>query len=163
VAALQADAVASAIAARLGAVDRARPFVPVLRGMLLTGAEPRYLRAVSNGHDRVSEVSLEPLWWPPAKIAGGHLAPYLAHAGDPVFGRPPLVDRPAPAAKQALEDVRLEEREAVDLLLEMADANARRGSFEFAVLCLDAAEDVGGPLPTKRQEDRRSWAHHHSL
>ena len=45
-AAQQADAAAEAIAARLGAIARAEPFRPVLRGVLLTGGAPLYLRAV---------------------------------------------------------------------------------------------------------------------
>jgi hypothetical protein len=40
----QADAVAEAIAARAGAAVTPQPFRPILRGMLLTGESPRYLR-----------------------------------------------------------------------------------------------------------------------
>jgi sulfide:quinone oxidoreductase len=79
IAAQQADAAAEAIAVDLGAIPEARPFRPVLRGLLLTGGAPRYLRhEVSGGRGRTSAVSLEPLWWPPAKIVGRHLAPFLA-------------------------------------------------------------------------------------
>jgi sulfide:quinone oxidoreductase len=79
IAAQQADAAAEAIAADLGAIPEARPFRPVLRGLLLTGGAPRYLRhEVSGGRGATSTVSLEPLWWPPAKIVGRHLAPFLA-------------------------------------------------------------------------------------
>jgi sulfide:quinone oxidoreductase len=160
-AAQQADAVASSIAAALGAIDHAQPFTPVLRGMLLTGAEPRYLRASPNG-EHGSEVSFAPLWWPPGKIAGRYLAPYLAHPDDPQLTRSELVVRPAPGETEEAEDARAEEREAVELLLEMADANAKRGSFDFAVMCLDAAEDVGGPLPAARQADRHTWSRQRS-
>jgi sulfide:quinone oxidoreductase len=81
----QADAAAEAIAAQSGADLVPRPFRPVLRGLLLTGAEPRYLRdELAGGSGETSEVSLEPLWWPPAKIVGHHLAPFLAGlAGTP--------------------------------------------------------------------------------
>src|SRR5918994_1039041 len=41
----QADVVATTLAADLGAVDAAAPFRPVLRGLLLTGGAPLYLRA----------------------------------------------------------------------------------------------------------------------
>jgi sulfide:quinone oxidoreductase len=79
IAAQQADAAAEAIAADLGAIPEARPFRPLLRGLLLTGEAPRYLRhEVSSGRGGTSAVSLEPLWWPPAKIVGRHLAPFLA-------------------------------------------------------------------------------------
>jgi sulfide:quinone oxidoreductase len=40
----QADAVAQAIAAKAGADLTPQPFRPVLRGLLLTGAVPQYLR-----------------------------------------------------------------------------------------------------------------------
>jgi sulfide:quinone oxidoreductase len=46
IAAQQADAAAEAIAAEAGADIQPHPFRPVLRGMLLTGAEPRYLRGI---------------------------------------------------------------------------------------------------------------------
>jgi sulfide:quinone oxidoreductase len=157
-AAQQADAVAAAIAAEIGAVEHPEPFRPVLRGVLLTGAEPRYLRAASSDQDEeISEVAFAPLWWPPGKIAGRHLAPYLARPGDPELMHSTLTDRPAPAEPETSEQAREEEREAVELLLELADANARRGSFDFAVKCLDAAEDVGGPLPAAKQRERREW------
>ena len=72
----QADAVAAAIAARAGAPVEPAPFRPVLRGLLLTGLFPRYLRA-EPGTD-VSAIDTEALWWPPAKIVGRYLAPFLA-------------------------------------------------------------------------------------
>ncbi len=76
-AAQQADVAAAEIAARAGAPVQPAPYAPVLRGMLLTGAVPRYLRhGPGAGEDETS--AGEPLWWPPAKIAGRHLAPYLA-------------------------------------------------------------------------------------
>ena len=79
VATQQADAAAEAIAARAGAEVDPRPFRPVLRGMLLTGAAPRYLRAdVSGTAGDSSSASDQALWWPPSKIAGYWLAPYLA-------------------------------------------------------------------------------------
>ena len=99
-------------------------------------------------------MSFAPLWWPPGKIAGRYLAPYLAHPGDPALTRSRWSIARRPGETEETDEARAEEREAVELLLEMADANARRGSFDFAVMCLDAAEDVGGPLPAARQADR---------
>jgi sulfide:quinone oxidoreductase len=82
-AAQQADAAAESIAARAGADVEARPFRPVLRGLLLTGGESQYLRAdVSGASGDSSSASTEMLWWPPNKIAGRWLAPYLATHGD---------------------------------------------------------------------------------
>ena len=72
----QADAVATAIAADVGAVSESPPVSPVIRGLLLTGLTPRYLRSdMGTGQ---SVVDTEPLWWPPAKIVGRYLTPFLA-------------------------------------------------------------------------------------
>ncbi|MGZ8701509.1 MAG: FAD-dependent oxidoreductase, partial [Gaiellaceae bacterium] len=75
-----ADAAAEAIASRVGADVRLEPFRPVLRGLLLTGDRPRFLRHELTGVQQVDSVSPEPLWWPPAKIVGRYLAPFLAQA-----------------------------------------------------------------------------------
>jgi sulfide:quinone oxidoreductase len=72
----QADAVAGAIAADVGAGVASPPVPPVIRGLLLTGLAPRYLRS-ETGTGR-SSVDTEPLWWPPAKIVGRYLTPFLA-------------------------------------------------------------------------------------
>jgi sulfide:quinone oxidoreductase len=78
-AAQQADAVAAAIAASVGADIDPQPFRPILRGVLLTGGPPRYLRAdISGEAGDDSTVSSRALWWPPDKIAGRYLAPYLS-------------------------------------------------------------------------------------
>ena len=78
-AAQQADAVAEAIAAAAGAQIDPQPFRPVLRGTLLTGGPTRYLRAdISGGAGDDSTVSDEALWWPPNKLSGRYLAPYLS-------------------------------------------------------------------------------------
>ena len=78
IAAQQADAAAEMIAANAGADLTPQPFRPVLRGLLLTGRQPRYLRhEITGGGGDVSEASPEPLWWPPAKIVGRYLAPFL--------------------------------------------------------------------------------------
>jgi sulfide:quinone oxidoreductase len=78
IAAQQADAAAEAVAAAAGADLAPRPFRPVLRGLLLTGRQPRYLRRELTGDAvRDSWASPEPLWWPPAKIVGRYLAPFL--------------------------------------------------------------------------------------
>jgi sulfide:quinone oxidoreductase len=79
----QADAAAELIAARAGADIVPQPFRPVLRGLLLTGRQPRYLRhEVTGGAGDASSASPDPLWWPPAKIVGRYLAPFLgAFAG----------------------------------------------------------------------------------
>jgi sulfide:quinone oxidoreductase len=78
IAAQQAAVAAHAIAALAGIEESApAPAPPVLRALLLTGGEPLWLRA-DPGSDTPSEASDEPLWWPPHKIFGVHLAPLLA-------------------------------------------------------------------------------------
>ena len=81
-AAQQADAVAGLIAAEAGESVEPKPFRPVLRGMLLTGSEPRYLQSeITGGRGETSVLAPGPLWWPPGKIAGGHLGRHLASLG----------------------------------------------------------------------------------
>jgi len=89
VASQQADAAAEAIAAAAGAGLDPQPFRPVLRGLLLTGSTPRYMSAeVSGGRGEAERVSDHALWWPPSKIAGKRLAPYLALRHDELEEEP---------------------------------------------------------------------------
>jgi sulfide:quinone oxidoreductase len=76
IAAQQADAAAESISALAGAPVEPALFRPVLRGLLLTGLTPRFMSASLLVN--ASEVDTEPLWWPPGKIAGRYLAPFLA-------------------------------------------------------------------------------------
>jgi sulfide:quinone oxidoreductase len=79
-AAQQADAVAEAIAASVGVDIEPQPFRPVLRGVLLTGDAPLYLRAdISGCAGDDSAISSHALWRPPNKLSGRYLAPYLSH------------------------------------------------------------------------------------
>ena len=66
---------AAHLAARHGASVDAAPFGPVLRGMVFTGGEPRFMRSGVPGDDPDIPVASYPLWWPPTKIAGRYLAP----------------------------------------------------------------------------------------
>jgi sulfide:quinone oxidoreductase len=86
----QADAVAERIAAAAGASIEPAAFRPVLRGKLLTGGRDRFLRYRVGGGQRAGEISAQPLWWPPAKVAGRFLAPYLlGRHPRAAFGRGP--------------------------------------------------------------------------
>ncbi len=79
IAAQQAEAAAQAIAAHAGADLRPREFKPVLRGLLLTGSRPQYLRReLRGGAGDTSWATTDALWWPPAKIVGRYLAPFLS-------------------------------------------------------------------------------------
>ena len=88
-AAQQADAVAAHVAARHGARVDAAPFRPVLRGMLLTGGEPRFMRSGVPGADSDITGGWFPLWWPPTKIAGRYLPPYLLERSEAEWLGPP--------------------------------------------------------------------------
>jgi sulfide:quinone oxidoreductase len=82
----QADAAAEAILAQLGLPIVARPFDPVIQGVLFSDRDPAYLRAPlgEGGAAQPSDPRSYSLWWPPSKIAGRHLSPYLAiRAGAP--------------------------------------------------------------------------------
>ena len=74
----QADAVAEVIARAAGAALEPRSFRPVLRGQLITGRESRFMRTDLSGREGdTAQTSPETLWWPPSKVAGRYLAPYL--------------------------------------------------------------------------------------
>jgi len=163
-AAQQADAVAEAIAADLGALVAPAPFRPVLRGLLLTGGAPLYMRAELTtrgmpGRAQARElgsaghVSARALWWPPGKVAGRYLAPFLATARPSALTDEPLIDRVAqPAPHTASED-------ALALVLALAEQDARLGDYRQAVHALDAAAVLsGGVLPAQYAARRDAWA-----
>jgi sulfide:quinone oxidoreductase len=170
-AAQQADAVAEVIAAAAGAAVTPEPFSPVLRGLLMTGGAPLYLRCEPQRLARDATVAIEAtrprrnggggsaaagqaLWWPPAKVAGRYLAPYLATARPMPLGAEPLVDRVAvPGAK--LSDP--EYQDALELALLLADCDARWGDYPSALNALDAAEALQGALPSGYEAKRREW------
>ena len=167
----QADAVAEAIAAELGSPIVPKPFRPVLRGLLMTGGAPLYLRAEPQRMAREATVAIEapsfrrsgrdasaaagqPLWWPPAKIAGRYLAPYFATARPQPLRSELLSDRTAvpgpPTSKAEFDD-------ALELALLLADCDARWGDYGAALSALDAAEALQGALPPHYEHKRREW------
>jgi sulfide:quinone oxidoreductase len=83
-AAQQADVVAATLAARAGAVVEVPPLRHVLRTVLLAAGEPLFLRAelgrdgtpVPSSHGFDAEADAP--WWPPAKVFGRHLSPWMA-------------------------------------------------------------------------------------
>jgi sulfide:quinone oxidoreductase len=77
----QADAAAEAIAVDVGALGEAKPFEPVLRGVLWTGAEPRYVYGkLGGGQGETSVLSAEAPWSTEQddKIIARYLTPFLA-------------------------------------------------------------------------------------
>jgi sulfide:quinone oxidoreductase len=107
----QADAIAEHIAAAAGADITPAPFKPVLRGRLMTGGADRFLRFAVAGGDGHGEASDEELWWPPAKVSGRYLAPWLASRGiGPADTTPPQggIDIVLPLSAQGMPAPTLE-------------------------------------------------------
>jgi sulfide:quinone oxidoreductase len=170
-AAQQADAVAEMIASELGASLVPRPFHPVLRGLLMTGGAPLYLRAEPQRLPREATIAIEatpwrhatrgessaaaqPLWWPPAKIAARYLGPFLATARPEPLASQLLTDRIAVPGRPLSET---EYEDALQLALLLADCDARWGDYTAALSALDAAEALTGALPPEYEAKRRAW------
>jgi sulfide:quinone oxidoreductase len=85
----QADAAAEHIAARAGVPIEPQPFEPILRGMLLTGERSLYMSQDPRGDPGEGTASDDSLWWPPHKISGRYLAPWLAREGPRGDPEPP--------------------------------------------------------------------------
>ena len=152
----QADAAAAVIAAAAGAPVLPKPVRPVLRALLLTGGLPLFLRAEGDGSASVA--AERQLWWPPGKIAGRYLAPYLdGPSTGPAERRAPLEDR-APAPDLEGDDLEAEHEAARDLALTLADEEARAGDRGRALEWLNAAEQIGGTLSPDAAKRRARWA-----
>lgn len=152
----QADAAAEAIAASLGAALEPAPFRARLRGQLLTGLGPTYLTAgATSAGPRESTVAANPLWWPPSKIAGRYLAPYLAsHVS---IGRPEqLVDRPPVASKEPGEAA-ADRDEMRELALGFAESDAAAGDYRSALRWLETVEQLDGALPAALADKQSAW------
>lgn len=81
----QADVAAAAIAAELGEPVVPTPFDPILRGVLWTGEEPRYLQGwLTGGHGETSTITAVPPWGADrGKIVGRYLTHFLGRAVAP--------------------------------------------------------------------------------
>jgi sulfide:quinone oxidoreductase len=118
-AAQEADAVAEAIAACAGADVRPQPFRPVRRGVLLTGRGEAWMRHAAAGGDGDGDVQRRALFWPPTKIAGRYLSPYLAEldranaVGETPrpSGQPVELDLDMPGSMEAQEAVERQEEQ----------------------------------------------------
>ncbi|WP_022928674.1 FAD-dependent oxidoreductase [Patulibacter americanus] len=74
----EADVVASTLARQAGADVPERPFRARVRAVLWTGAAALYLSAdLDDGEPVASDAAERAPWWPPEKVAGAHLAPFL--------------------------------------------------------------------------------------
>jgi len=154
----QADAAAEAIAAQMGAALTPAAIRPTLRGMLLDGIAPTYLRAQIAGRTGDSfEIAANPLWWPPSKIAGRYLAPYLA-GHNPLTRDETLQDRPpSTRAPARLHEAHAEARE---LALVFAERDAADRHFRSALQWLEVIERLDGVLPTGYLRKRTDWQDH---
>ncbi len=154
-AAQQADVAATAIAELAGAPVQPEQFHPVLRGAILTGQGPRYLRA-----DQLVESSAATrrvLWWPPGKVAGLRLAPYLARKAGGHTGIPDhLTDLDAPPAED-ISQPRPDHEDVVAMALDSADIHAAERDFGRALDWLKVAEDLELYLPPGYEHKRTSW------
>jgi sulfide:quinone oxidoreductase len=155
IASQQADAAVEMIAARLGAGFTPSAFQPLLRGMLLTGVAPTYLRArIADKFADPGELAANPLWWPPTKIAGRYLGPYLAGTGRRGEGTS-LEDRAV--SSDDPREVQAGHREARELALTFALADANWEDYRSALRWLEVVERLDGVLPPGYVEKRAQW------
>ena len=154
-AAQQADSAASAIAALAGAPVTPQSFRPVLRGVLLTGSGPHYLRSDRRGGS-VPDTSRSVLWWPPSKVAGRLLSPYLfARLGYQGHGAPELTDlEPAQEDADDATEVNADVRE---MALTSAEIDASAHRYSRALRWLEVVEDLELSLPPEYERKRAAW------
>ena len=159
IAAQQAEAAAESIAADAGAGVVPRPFRPVLRGLLLTESEPRFLHTELGGGG-TSWASPEPLWWPPSKIVGRYLSPFLAEITQtPVPAEPP--SHTGIAVETALDASTASRRDRLIAVAAKAaphdSQTTRVGDVMSTQLLTVAPEDTMGEVAERMlQTDRRS-------
>ncbi len=146
-AAQQADTAAADIAQAAGADVEVPPYAPVLRAALLTADGPFYMRSGGDEHGEQQA----PLWWPPAKVAGRLLAPYLAHRLDPGLVGDRLRDLDPDVARDD------EHAEALELALRWADIDAAEGELRRALHWIEVAEGLNLVVPDAYREKRRRW------
>jgi hypothetical protein len=151
----QADAAAESVAAQLGAAVTPSPIRPTLRGMLLTGIAPTYLRAQIAGTTGDSfKTATNPPWWPPSKIAGRYLAPYLARNNPLTRNETP---QDCPPSTQDPAKLQESHEEARELALTFAEHDAAGSHFKSALQWLEVIERLDGVLPPGYVNKRAEW------
>jgi sulfide:quinone oxidoreductase len=135
----QADAAAESIAALAGAAVEPRPFRPVLRGMMLTGRGREWMRHEIAGGAGEGTAVRRALWWPPTKIAGRYLSPYLAA----LDGAEAVEDAPRPDGQPVELDLERDLPSAADALRQAS----LRGEEERARLARRRKEARGAARP----------------
>lgn len=152
-AAQQADVSARSIAARAGARVPVQAFKPVLRAALITGEAPDFFRSALSDRGEGVATAGRALWWPPTKVAGKHLGPYIARMlgedyGDELADRDPSDDRATDEARHEL---------AVALVLAAADADAGVGDYSGALKWLSFVEQLNLVIPPEYVAKRYEW------
>jgi sulfide:quinone oxidoreductase len=153
-AAQQADVAARSIAAHAGAHVPIQPFDPVLRGALITGQAPQFLRARLGERDAGEAVAGRPLWRPPQKLAGQHLGPFLERAVAGARGTAELRDLDPPLDPAADEAKR---SKAVRLALAAAEDDARACDYASALEWLALVERLELVIPAGYAARRDQW------
>ena len=150
----QALAAAEMIAANAGADVDPRPFRPVVHGLLLTGSEPRFLRRDLQGaHESDPMIASEALWWPPAKIAGRHLGPFLARLADGLEPSPAPPDH-ALSIQVPLEPAALERLSFPHGLVDDEELDETElGEISSIEVCEVAPEDTLGEVAERLLQD----------
>jgi sulfide:quinone oxidoreductase len=156
-AAQQADVAARGIAAASGAHVASEAFEPVLRAALITGGAPEFLRAYLPGRGQPEMSAGAGLWWPPVKVAGRYLGPFLARrlGGDP--SEEELADLSLPRDEGSEQQ---EHRQALALVLFAAEADAAVGDYESALRWLAFAEQLDFVIPASYVARRFEWRRH---
>lgn len=154
----QADAAVEAIAATFGATLEPRPFEPMLRAQLLTGLIPFYMTAELSSSGAVSDrnrettVTVDPLWWPPSKIAGRYLTPYLGHIAP---GAQP--QRRAATTEESMPQQGAGHDYRIDIAVTFAERDATEGDYASALEWLQTIQQVTGGLTPELQDKRADW------
>lgn len=154
IAAQQADIAAAGISLEAGVQIEVLPLRPVVRATMLTGEEPEFFRAPFATEAQTDEGTF-PLWWPPGKVAGKWLAPYLARewSGAPSDPLVPLEDLSTGDEAKRSE----QHRSAIDLALRFADVDAKEDDLRQALRWLDVAEKLNVTLPPEYVTRRADW------
>lgn len=93
-------------------------------------------------------------WWPPTKVAGKYLGPYLSRMGGEDPGVKELEDlSPAPDRGAGSAEHEL----AIALVLSAADADAAMGEFENALRWLAFVEQLDFVVPAPYVARRFEW------
>jgi sulfide:quinone oxidoreductase len=154
----QALAAAEAIAAGAGADVVPQPFRPVVQGLLLTGSEPRFLRRELYGeHEHEPDIASDALWWPPSKVVGRHLAPFLAEHAGTAGASPPPPDH-AIAVEVPLEPELLRSMDPRHVLVrdDVSEEEESAGEVTSMDVCLVAPEDTLGEIAERMLQSELS-------